>query len=704
MINVLRRLALICLVGVFFVFEGTTEAQSLIQDGFDGDTLPSHWVQIAGNSSNFTVGNGYLNVLNANGGYFDGNWTYAKFQTAFQAPDSFYVYAKYNYQRTDYRMFDFYLYNSHNVPVVFFRIWDSPSKWILVAAYPEWPKAACYLELPTSFTPSDLMIWRSQGVVSLGWGGAKQWECAIPDTIGSIVMSFAQYSTPIQMQIDSLYASSSPSGSVTDTVYQSLQKIIRDDFTLTHNMWHPGTNIYDSFFVASLVFPPVPDSIIFSADSQSCTAFGYFGTCSVLQDAWRYTIQLDKVGSSWAHNSGVWDWTKQGPIMCEPDTTSHARKALFVKGNSDTPAFDSLLVQAGLDVTLSDVILPPQELSAYDVVLVGSYGASNPTTAAYLETYLAAGGGVVVISGCPLFLGLSGIQHWFGATSYVNSWGSAADYVKSPAPFDPGIADGALLTDHRWGSGAGDAGVTGVLDPTHVLGRWRDGPVFAFWNTYGAGRMFYSASIVDIYPQNHEENNRILWKSALKWAAGIPATLPVADRAAVFPDSLPPVPNMPVTITIGNSGVGRDVSDIDPATIRINGTLSPTSVGVQAGHSGFTGSVFVCVTKVRDLRTTYADRSASGLQLVISGAYRDGISFTVQAPIKFYEIWVGDVNGDGFVDGKDATALASYLKTGKPVPVSIDNADVNRDGKINLSDLSALVSLIVGTKTTSNTF
>jgi hypothetical protein len=183
-----------------------------------------------------------------------------------------------------------------------------------------------------------------------------------------------------------------------------------------------------------------------------------------------------------------------------------------------------------------------------------------------------------------------------------------------------------------------------------------------------------------------------------------PGNLRVADMAVVSPDSLPPAPNMPVTITVGNSGVGRDVSDIDPATIRINGTLSPTSLGVQTGHLGFTGSVLGCVTKVRDLRTTYADRSAPGLQLVISGAYRDGISFTVQAPIRFYEIWVGDVNGDGFVDGKDVTALASYLKNGKPVPVSIGNADVNQDGNIDLSDLSALVKLVGGTRAESNAF
>lgn len=211
MSSVKRSAVSTCFAILLLSIGGDLSAQNLINDGFSGSSLPSHWVQTAGNSSNYTVANGNLNILNADGGYFDGNWTYAQFQTDFIASDSFYVYAKYNYQRADYRMFDFYLYSNHNVPVVWFRIWDSPGKWILVGTRPAGTPASCQMELSTSLTPSDLMVWRSEGVVSLGWGGTKQWECAITDTIESIVFSFAQYSTSVQMQIDSIYAYSPPS-------------------------------------------------------------------------------------------------------------------------------------------------------------------------------------------------------------------------------------------------------------------------------------------------------------------------------------------------------------------------------------------------------------------------------------------------------------------------------------------------------------
>ncbi len=183
-----------------------------------------------------------------------------------------------------------------------------------------------------------------------------------------------------------------------------------------------------------------------------------------------------------------------------------------------------------------------------------------------------------------------------------------------------------------------------------------------------------------------------------------PSDLRVADMAVVFPDSLPPAPNMRVTITIGNRGTGRNVSDIDPASVRINGTLKPESQGARTGYPGFVGSALACVAKVRDLGATYTDRFASGLDLAVSGIYRDGTPFTVRTPIKFFQIMAGDFNGDGVVDGKDVTALASYLKTGGPSPVSIGNADVNRDGKIDLSDLSSLVKLVGGTRAESSAF
>ena len=203
---------------------------------------------------------------------------------------------------------------------------------------------------------------------------------------------------------------------------------------------------------------------------------------------------------------------------CDPDTTVLVGKALYVRGQFYYPAFDSLLSEVGLQTTYSDIIPDPVTLSSYDVVLVNSYDACNASTASYLEQYLGSGGGVVLISGTPLFLGLGNISPWFGATMYVNSGGQAF-YVENPAPFTTGLVNGSLLTDHT-GSGS-DAAVTGVTDPSHILGQWADGSTLCFWNTHASGRMFYHGAMYSGQVQLNESNNRVLWAEGIKWAAGV---------------------------------------------------------------------------------------------------------------------------------------------------------------------------------------
>lgn len=55
----------------------------------------------------------------------------------------------------------------------------------------------------------------------------------------------------------------------------------------------------------------------------------------------------------------------------------------------------------------------------------------------------------------------------------------------------------------------------------------------------------------------------------------------------------------------------------------------------------------------------------------------------------------GDLDGDGFVNIADVSALIDYLLTGNPANVNMDNADVDIDGTVNISDLSALIDLLL---------
>lgn len=56
----------------------------------------------------------------------------------------------------------------------------------------------------------------------------------------------------------------------------------------------------------------------------------------------------------------------------------------------------------------------------------------------------------------------------------------------------------------------------------------------------------------------------------------------------------------------------------------------------------------------------------------------------------------GDVNGDGRVNISDVTALINYLLGDNTSTVQLDNADVNSDGNINISDTTALINKLLG--------
>ena len=47
---------------------------------------------------------------------------------------------------------------------------------------------------------------------------------------------------------------------------------------------------------------------------------------------------------------------------------------------------------------------------------------------------------------------------------------------------------------------------------------------------------------------------------------------------------------------------------------------------------------------------------------------------------------LGDINGDGVMDGADMVYLLRYLWKGGPPPPNPDDADLNQDGNIDASD------------------
>ena len=55
----------------------------------------------------------------------------------------------------------------------------------------------------------------------------------------------------------------------------------------------------------------------------------------------------------------------------------------------------------------------------------------------------------------------------------------------------------------------------------------------------------------------------------------------------------------------------------------------------------------------------------------------------------------GDVNGDGSVNISDVTALIDYLLSGNPSGVSVTAADCNQDSSVNISDVTSLIDYLL---------
>ena len=56
---------------------------------------------------------------------------------------------------------------------------------------------------------------------------------------------------------------------------------------------------------------------------------------------------------------------------------------------------------------------------------------------------------------------------------------------------------------------------------------------------------------------------------------------------------------------------------------------------------------------------------------------------------------MGDVNSDGYVNISDVTALIRYVLSGDTSVVNVTKADTNNDGRINISDVTSLISYVL---------
>ena len=165
----------------------------------------------------------------------------------------------------------------------------------------------------------------------------------------------------------------------------------------------------------------------------------------------------------------------------------------------------------------------------------------------------------------------------------------------------------------------------------------------------------------------------------------------------------------------GNAGVSNSTSELT-ATVNVDkaSTLSFDFKAWGESNSAGTTHYDACVFII------------DGTEVFIKGAYQndDWETFTVDLPAGTHTLYWsydkdasvnptgdyfavdnvaitesasvrGDVNGDGRVDVSDVTALISKVLGNEVSPFNANNADTNGDNRLDVSDVTALIALVL---------
>lgn len=86
-------------------------------------------------------------------------------------------------------------------------------------------------------------------------------------------------------------------------------------------------------------------------------------------------------------------------------------------------------------------------------------------------------------------------------------------------------------------------------------------------------------------------------------------------------------------------------------------------------------------------------------EVIITAKTTDGsnLSATCKITVPHIDVLTGDANADGVVDVSDITAIASFILGIKPASFIKQNADANKDGYIDFLDIEYIADLILGT-------
>jgi len=146
-------------------------------------------------------------------------------------------------------------------------------------------------------------------------------------------------------------------------------------------------------------------------------------------------------------------------------------------------------------------------------------------------------------------------------------------------------------------------------------------------------------------------------------------------------------------VDIHISGNTQSVYDIDPSTVAVNDSLTPSSFEYLAVDSA--GEALRINILTRELLPAYLPAWDTSMQYYsVSGQFTDGTEFITYNWFQLIGHRSGDTNQDGFVDIFDIFFMINYLYLGGASPYPEIISEVNGDCAINIFDITYLVDYL----------
>lgn len=168
----------------------------------------------------------------------------------------------------------------------------------------------------------------------------------------------------------------------------------------------------------------------------------------------------------------------------------------------------------------------------------------------------------------------------------------------------------------------------------------------------------------------------------------VPHGVTTIGRSAFYNCSSMTYADLPSTLTTLDFYAFHDVPDL--TTITVRATTPPECLTFTDEDSG-------------EVIEPFMEDQYSYVDLVVpqgcAQAYRQANiwkKFTNISETDFpTEFTRGDVNGDGKISITDVSALINYLLSGNGAAVNLEAADVNEDGKVTITDVTALINYLL---------